>query len=253
MSDSLLDLMREKLSFLKHFSEKETDALVQFKLQYEIRELAQKIAEREKSSNISPPTYNLLSQIAVSKQDEVFISYSWGGESERIVNELDQRFLEKGLTVIRDKRDLGFKGDIKAFMQRIGQGHYVIVIISDKYLKSHNCMFELLEIAQNGDFYDRIFPIVLDDADIYDPEKRVAYVEYWENKSERLDVAIKKVGAANLQGFRDDIDLYTKIREKIAGLTDVLRKMNTLTAEMHQASNFEQLYQALEDRRSRDR
>ena len=52
-------------------------------------------------------------------------------------------------------------------MQQIGQGNCILVIISDKYLKSENCMFELLEIANHGDIYDRIFPIVLGDANIH--------------------------------------------------------------------------------------
>ncbi|MBE5228104.1 MAG: hypothetical protein ACKPGT_08005 [Microcystis sp.] len=41
------------------------------------------------------------------------------------------------------------------------------------YPFSCNCMFELIEIAQNGDFYDRIFPIVLTDAKIYNPKDRL--------------------------------------------------------------------------------
>jgi hypothetical protein len=41
------------------------------------------------------------------------------------------------------------------------------------YPFSCNCMFELIEIAQNGDFYDRIFPIVLPDAQIYNPKDRL--------------------------------------------------------------------------------
>ncbi len=88
---------------------------------------------------------------------QVYISYAWGGESERIVNELDADLQSKGIMVVRDKRDLGFKGMIRDFMQQIGRGHAVIVVISDKYLKSPNCMFELVEIARNKDFYDRSF------------------------------------------------------------------------------------------------
>jgi hypothetical protein len=54
------------------------------------------------------------------------------------------------------ERDLGYKGLIKDFMRQIGRGKCAIAVISDKYLKSENCMFELVEIAKNGDFYDWI-------------------------------------------------------------------------------------------------
>lgn len=69
-------------------------------------------------------------------QPEIFLSYAWGGESENIVNDLDNVFQKKDITLIRDKRDLGFKGIITEFMRRIGKGQAVVVVISDKYLKS---------------------------------------------------------------------------------------------------------------------
>jgi hypothetical protein len=131
-------------------------------------------------------------------------------------------------------------------MQRIGKGRYVIVVISDKYLKSENCMFELLEIAEHGNFYRRIFPVVLNDANIYRPINRVGYIKHWENEVKELDQAMKEVSAAYLQGLRESIDLYTKIREMIARLTDTLKDMNTLTPEMHESSGFEALYLELE-------
>src|SRR5688572_4207170 len=81
-------------------------------------------------------------------EQSVFISYAWGGESEEIVNQIDQALQQRGLKIIRDKRDLGYKGSISGFMERIGQGNCVIVVISDKYLRSPNCMFELVEIAE---------------------------------------------------------------------------------------------------------
>lgn len=69
-------------------------------------------------------------------EQSVFISYAWGGESENIVNQIDQALQQRGLKIIRDKRDLAYKGSISAFMERIGQGNCTIVVISDKYLRS---------------------------------------------------------------------------------------------------------------------
>jgi internalin A len=178
----------------------------------------------------------------------VFISYAWGNESEEIVNQIDQSLQQRGLTITRDKRDLGYKGSIKEFMERIGQGNCVIVVVSDKYLRSQNCMFELVEIADNKQFHDRTFPIVLADANIYDPIKRIEYVKYWEVKRAELAEAMKTLDPANLQGIREEMDLYDRIRDKVSGLTSILKDMNTLTAEMHQDGNFSHLYDAIEKR-----
>ena len=181
-------------------------------------------------------------------EQAVFISYAWGGESEEIVNQMDQVLQQRGHTIIRDKRDLGYKGSISAFMERIGQGNCVIVVISDKYLRSPNCMFELVEIAEGKQFHDRIFPIVLSNAEIYDPVKRLEYVKHWEVKLAELDKAMREVGQANLQGIREDIDQYSRIRDKVSGLTSILKDMNTLTPDMHRDSDFSEIYAGIERR-----
>lgn len=183
-----------------------------------------------------------------SYENEVFISYAWGGEREEVVNQIDQALQKRGIKIVRDKRDLGYKGSITGFMERIGLGNCVIVVVSDKYLKSSNCMFELVEIADGKQFHDRIFPVVLADANIYDPIKRIEYVRYWELKRAELAEAMKTLDPANLQGIREDMDLYDRIRDKVSGLASILKDMNTLTPEMHSNSDFEELYNAIEER-----
>ncbi|MDJ0704813.1 MAG: COR domain-containing protein [Leptolyngbyaceae cyanobacterium MO_188.B28] len=189
--------------------------------------------------------FQLQSQTVTNLNKEVFISYAWGGDSEAIANQIDQAFQASDITLIRDKRDLGYKSPIKEFMERIGRGKVVIVVISQKYLQSENCMFELLQIAQNNQFYGRIFPIVLDDAKIYKPIDRIKYVKYWETQIQELDEAMREVSQSNLDGFRDDIDLYNEIRRHLPRLTHILKDMNTLTAKIHSESGFEELFEAV--------
>lgn len=181
-------------------------------------------------------------------EQAVFISYAWGGEREEIVNQVDKALQARGVMIIRDKRELGYKGSINAFMDRIGQGDCVILVISDKYLRSPNCMYELVEIAENKQFQDRVFPIVLPDANIYNPVHRIQYIKYWEEKRTELAEAIKTLDPANLQGIREEMDLYDRIRDKVSGLTSILKDMNTLSPEMHSESDFEELFNTIEKR-----
>jgi internalin A len=178
----------------------------------------------------------------------VFISYAWGGASEEIVDHIDSALQQRGIRILRDKRDVNYKGSIGEFMERIGRGNCVILVISDKYLRSPNCMFELVEIARQQEFHDRIFPVVLNDANIYDPVKRIEYVKYWEVKRAELAEAMRTLDPANLQGIREEIDLYDHIRDRISGLTSTLKDMNTLMPDMHLDSDFHELYKAIETR-----
>lgn len=194
--------------------------------------------------------FTLQDEQIIKEEKGVFISYAWRDESEKLVDRLYEAFQSRGITIIRDKVDLGYKGLIKEFMQRIGRGKYkyVVVVISDRYLKSPNCMYELIQISQNGDFYNRIFPIVLSDAQIYDPVQRLKYIKHWEDKKKELNEAIREVSAEYLQGIREEIDQYAEIRNTIAELTNILKNMNTLTVDMHSESDFEALFDELKSK-----
>jgi hypothetical protein len=178
----------------------------------------------------------------------VFVSYAWNDESEEMVDQIEQSLQARGIRIIRDKRDLGYKGLIGKFMERLGRGTCVIVVISDNYLRSPNCMFELVEIADAKQFHDRIFPVILKDADIYDPIKRIEYVRYWEVKRNELAAAMRTLDPANLHGIREEMDLYDRIRDRISGIASTLKDMNTLTPEVHRDSDFRELYKAIEER-----
>lgn len=92
-------------------------------------------------------------------------------------------------TVDEIEAALGYKGRIREFMEEIGRGHAVVVVLSDKYLRSPNCMLELVEIMKAGDMHQRIFPVVLGDADIEDMARRLQYKKHWRDKLDELNAA----------------------------------------------------------------
>jgi hypothetical protein len=140
----------------------------------------------------------------MESKPEIFFSYAWGDGSEsgnnreKIVNDLYDSLKADGFNVIRDKNDLRYKGLISDLTSRIGRGKFIVVAISDKYLRSTYCMSELLEIYRRSnsdidEMLNKIFPIVLDDAKIYTPEERVDYLSYWEDKKDELNRHLKEI------------------------------------------------------------
>jgi hypothetical protein len=180
-------------------------------------------------------------------ENEVFVSYAWGGESERMVDELELAFANRGIRIVRDKKDLEYKGSIERFEQRIGEGKGIVLVISDKYLRSEHCMYELVRVDENRNLCERIFPVVLADACIYKALDRLAYIKYWEERIEELNRAIKEMGRlTNLASITADLDKFARIRSKIDHLTDLLSDMNVLTAELHAVHGFSTLIRAVE-------
>jgi GTPase SAR1 family protein len=179
---------------------------------------------------------------------EVFVSYKWTDESKAVVDQLEKALSTGGIVLVRDRNEMKYKDSIRAFMERIGRGKCIVVVLSKGYLESKSCMFELTEIADRKEIGDRIFPIVLKDATVYDASGRLDYIAYWEEKIATLDAKMKTVSGANLEGIREELDLFAKIRATIAGIVQTLADMNALTPQQHQGSNFQELERALKVR-----
>lgn len=184
----------------------------------------------------------------MSHKPEVFISYAWGELLEHIVNQLYDTLKEKDYDIIRDKINLCYKGKIKDFMDRIGQGNAIIVVLGDKYLKSKNCMYEALQIRSNGWLEKRIFPIVLADANIYDPIIRLKYIKYWSEEIEALNKEIKGMNdMSHLSSINEELNNYSEIRRFIDEFMSIVGNMNVLTPEIHVNNGFAQLITALNE------
>ena len=192
----------------------------------------------------------------MESKPEIYFSYAWGDENEKgtsrekIVNDLYDALVAAGFTVIRDKNDLRYKGLISGLTQRIGRGKFIIVALSDKYLKSTYCMSELLEIYRRSnsdidELLQKIFPIVLEDAKIYNPEDRVDYLDYWETKKEELNKEIKKIELENATTFAEELRLYDEITAVMPVLSRLLKDMNTLNIQKLSANNFGEIKNAI--------
>ena len=77
------------------------------------------------------------------------VSYAWNDESKALVDRLCEQAKQRGITILRDINGLWLGASITRFMQGLAKGDRVFVVLSDKYLKSPNCMYELMEVWRN--------------------------------------------------------------------------------------------------------
>jgi len=151
-----------------------------------------------------------------SQEKRIFISYSWANKD--IADLIDYDFQKLGYVLTRDERDIKYKDSIIEFMQQIGKHDFVIMLISDSYLKSENCMYEVMEVMRDREFKKKILMIVLKDedkrfyknyeklmveseefrtlkvgAEIYSTSGRISYTEYWEKREIAMTEEISRI------------------------------------------------------------
>ena len=118
----------------------------------------------------------------------VFLSYSHN-ESGYAVR-LDEALTAHHISVLRDKKNLKKNDCISSFMEHGSHSDYVVLLISDAYLKSGYCMFEAIA-AYNSRVNKKLIPVVFPDADVFSTQGHLSYITYWQKQLNTLrqDVA----------------------------------------------------------------
>lgn len=90
--------------------------------------------------------------------------------------------------VLRDTNDIAPWGSIEEFMNRIRKADYAVLLISDEYLKSINCMYEACQLYKDVNWKTHTMYVVLGNADlnVYTVANHECYIRHWKDKKQCL-------------------------------------------------------------------
>lgn len=163
------------------------------------------------------------------RQIDIFLSYCWkdSGVADTIYDYFSDN---QDIKIHRDIFDIGEWDSIRMYMQSITNMDYMIIIISDAYLKSVNCMYEVLEIMRDRNYRDKIFPAVIHD-EIYSPYTRRDYIIYWQHEFLKLKNSLKEIEYQNIGNLPEDLKRLQDISSNIEKFLDVVSDMNNPNIE----------------------
>ena len=121
----------------------------------------------------------------------VYFSYAWADNEhpdiEEDVDKLCKILDDNNIKYKRDKVNLcDYRSNIQESEEKIGEGSAIIVVISEKYLKSEHCMNEWHLIRKNGKIWERVYPIVFENANISDDKISEEYYRVFEERKNRI-------------------------------------------------------------------
>jgi hypothetical protein len=240
VSETLIGLMRESEDFVKNISIQISNTIDDTRL--EIREevnilkenfnkldsynqmildILWKIFEQNQKNN----TRENLNTKFGNKNISIFISYS--SDDGKVVDELDKKLQKYGYKIERDIRDLDYTQSIKEeFMKRIRKTDYSIIILSDRFLTSENCMREFFEFIKDDNYKDRIIPVILDSAkDIWGDNKGIEYTIFWKNKEINFKEQLERIDEESKSGYIEELRYISMIKDSIGEVIKIFRDM----------------------------
>lgn len=104
----------------------------------------------------------------------LFLSFS--SNDVPVVDLIEQKIkgvLGNQIIISRYERKVGYRDSFKQFMESLSNHDYVLSVVSDSYLKSFACLYEVGEALKNKDYEKKLFFVVLSKEDeMYYPPDR---------------------------------------------------------------------------------
>lgn len=110
------------------------------------------------------------------EKQSLFISYCWK-DGNTYADELETQ-LKDEFDVQRDKSQLIANDDIYDFMSKIANCDNVIIVLTEEYVKSLNCMLEMAFLVSQDDWPMKAMVLVIDNS-LYSIERKLEIINYW--------------------------------------------------------------------------
>ena len=203
-------------------------------------------------------TDNNGNMVSDNQEKRIFLSYC---QRDSDIADLIEKGLQEKIKgkakISRDIRDVEYHESFKKFMQSIELHDFVIMLISDNYLKSRNCMYEVMEVIKDSQYQKKLAFIVLSDGDckyyqavpehliganVYSMEGATTYTLYWQNKEKELQKQIDQIGKSTLaiQQIKEQ-RIVQKIQLDLPELLEFVKDSKGLSLTEHIEDNFQSL------------
>lgn len=178
---------------------------------------------------------------------KIFLSYSWQNKDESSTIEKD--FNKIGIPLIKDTKNIRYKDSISNFIKNIRNSDFAILLISDDYLKSVNCMSEAIEILKEQNHNEKILPILINKPKIFKTADRIKYVKYWQEEKMNLEYQLKGLDVTSSINSYNDLQNLEAIYSSIDEFLKKIGDMKSLTLEDLQGENYKSIldYLGFED------
>lgn len=166
---------------------------------------------------------------AFAPKQQVAIAYATDARSNDLATDISKKMIRAGYEVFSEKVSLGYRGKVSEFIQQLGGHQVVILVLSDAFLKEKDCMRIALEMEKQRHFAERIFPVLIADATIYDAHTRLAYIQYWGEKAKKLNDSLTSLDdIAYTSSITDELNQCKDIRRFIDQFMAIVKDMKLL-------------------------
>ncbi len=146
----------------------------------------------------------------IMPKSTIFLSYSQ--ENKEIADCIEEKLGDLGYDVCRDVHAVETWDSLKSYMRSIRNKDYAVFLVSDAFLKSDNCLFEIMQFLKEREYNRRAFPISISfsreakirrekdgkPTSMFSLEYMIEVVQYWQERAKQLEALILQLTPENI-------------------------------------------------------
>lgn len=186
---------------------------------------------------------------------KVFLSYSYADKSVAEVIFSDLSHLED-VDIFIDEIKIRYTDKIESFMKKIKKCDYSLIVVSDSFLKSENCMFEIIELFKDDEYKKKVLPIILQDneldkeeirgANIHTDEGILSYILYWKDRYEKLKSGIERISIEESIFLAERLRRMAEIRRAVGDFIKLLREIKYVKFSEEKKNGYRNIIEKIE-------
>ncbi|MEN8619611.1 TIR domain-containing protein [Shewanella baltica] len=173
----------------------------------------------------------------------IFISYSWS--DTKVADEIESDLSQFQLSLVRDVRDIEYKSSITGFMEKIRDTDFAILLLSEDYLKSKNCLKEVIHLLKEKEYKNKILPIIVGNPSIYNAEGRVLYTRHWLEEKNKLEKLINSLPATAIINEIQELKVLKSISSNINDFLNYISDIKNVTFSELKDEGYKSLIESI--------
>ena len=165
----------------------------------------------------------------------VFVSYK--RDKSEIVDNLEKIIGDRA-EIKRDIKEIGAWESISSFMNSIRKQDFAILVISDNYLKSVACMYEVLQLLKDDDWLYKTIIMLADDINIFGTKEQLTYIKYWNEEYNNIAELIKFLPAESVSSQSEDLKKVSRIKDEIGSFLHIISDRNIPIEDVYEQINM---------------
>lgn len=170
----------------------------------------------------------------------VYVSYRWQEPIEGITrNWLVPSIEAVGFRCMIDVKECTYKHRLDKFEEEIGSAERIVIMLSEKFYYSDQCMYEAALITKHDRLDERLFPVNIGDYP-HNDDFYHKLLEYWDVEERKVSEYLR-THDYGLEPFQEKMNRLNLIKENIGKFWSHISNENFLNFSAVSANNFKMI------------